>query len=178
MPTYSLVSGSFKNWRGMQESGGRRIKRSLHVDVASVRFLDEDDVERFSQFRLLQGYIAGKRAALAESAQNQGEAAEIPANKRRLTNLGTFRAYIIAYLRNHPEVHPYMTFLVRQLEPGPQGVPLEIYVFSKVTRWVDYEAIQADIFDHLLAIAPEFELRVFQSPSSGDLAALAREQPA
>lgn len=171
IPTYKLIEDSFKNWRGMQESGGRRIKRAIHVDMASVRFLDVEDLDRFSRFVLLRDYIARKRAELEEHNRAQvPEGSDLVANARRLTNLGTFRAYVQAYLRQHPAIHTTgMTFLVRQLAPGPTGVPLEIYVFTKDTAWVTYEGIQADVFDHLLAILPEFDLRIFQEPTGHDL---------
>jgi miniconductance mechanosensitive channel len=174
IPTYKLIEDSFKNWRGMQESGGRRIKRAIHIDMASVRFLDREDIDRFSRFVLLEDYIEGKRRALEDyNREHLPEGSDRILNARRLTNLGTFRAYIQAYLRQHPAIHTEgMVFLVRQLDPGPEGLPLEIYVFSKETAWVVYEGVQADIFDHLLAILPQFGLRVFQKPAGHDLARL------
>jgi miniconductance mechanosensitive channel len=172
IPSYALVSDSFKNWRGMSESGGRRIKRAVLLDMASIRFLTEADVERLSRILLLGPYLEQKRAELAaHNAQIQADPG-LPINGRRLTNLGTFRAYVAAYLRRHPQVHQDMTFLVRHLDPTPQGLPLEIYVFSRDQVWANYENIQADIFDHVLAAAPVFDLRVFQAPSSGDVARL------
>ena len=172
IPTYKLIEDSFKNWRGMAESGGRRIKRALHIDMSSVRFLDEADLERFSRFLLLADYVAEKRRELEEHNRAHLPAgSDLVANARRLTNLGTFRAYAHAYLRQHPKVHTAgMTFLVRQLAPGPDGLPLEIYVFSRDQSWVGYEGVQADVFDHLLAILPQFGLRVFQNPTGHDLA--------
>jgi len=176
VPTYKLIEGSFKNWRGMSESGGRRIKRALYLDATSVRFLEAADLDRFEKFALLRDYIRRKRKELDESNRQRLEAGqELRANARRLTNLGTLREYIRAYLAQRPDIHQEsMTFLVRQLAPGPEGVPLEIYVFTKTTAWAEYEGIQADIFDHILAIVPEFDLRVFQNPTGYDLAAWSR----
>ncbi len=174
IPTYALISHSFKNWQGMQESGGRRIKRALYLDMTSIRFCDEPLLERFSRMQLLRPYLEKKQAEIAQSNRDQGVDAESPVNGRRLTNVGTFRAYLEAYLRNHPKVHQGMTFLVRQLAPTDRGLPLEIYVFSSDQVWANYEAIQADIFDHLLAALPEFELRIFQSPTGSDFRHLAR----
>ncbi len=172
IPTHRLISESFRNWRGMQDSGGRRIKRSLNIDAGSVRFLTEDEVERFTRFTLLRDYIQRKRDELA--AYNAGlegpETANV--NLRRLTNLGTFRAYLWNYLRNHPGIHHGMTLLVRQLQPGEKGIPIEMYCFTSTTEWAAYEGIQADIFDHILAQCGEFGLSVFQAPSGTDVAAL------
>lgn len=169
LPTYALISESFKNWRGMFESGGRRIKRSLLIDMRTVRFADEELLARWQKMRLLRPYLAEKLAEIAAENQSLGEDLGVLGNGRRLTNLGTFRAYCIAYLRAHPRIHQEMTFLVRQLQPTGEGVPLEIYVFTNDTRWVVYEGIQADIFDHLLAVIGQFGLRVFQTPSGHDV---------
>ena len=173
IPTHKLITDSFKNWRGMQASGGRRIKRSINLDMSTIRFLDEDDIERFGEFALLKDYIAGKRAELEDYNREHDSEESAIVNARRLTNVGTFRAYTINYLRSHPMVNRGMTFLVRQLQPTENGLPLEIYIFTSTTNWNAYEAIQADLFDHLLAILPEFGLRVFQRPSGGDFALLA-----
>ena len=170
IPTYALISESFKNWRGMQESGGRRIKRNIHVDVSSVRFLSEEEIDRFGAFALLADYVAGKKSELEQANLTTKGDPAVNANVRRLTNVGTFRAYIVAYLRNHPRVHERMTFLVRQLQPTQHGLPIEIYIFTDTVNWGEYEAIQADIFDHLLSIIQEFGLSVYQSPSGEDLA--------
>lgn len=170
IPTYKLIDDSFKNWRGMSASGGRRIKRSINLDVNTIRFLREDDLKRFEKFQILDEYIRGKRKDLEESNESSGGSAAI--NSRRLTNIGTYRAYIAGYLRAHPGIHDGMTFLIRQMESGVQGVPIQIYVFSNDTEWVAYEALQSDIFDHLLAIVPEFGLRVFQNPTGADFSAL------
>ena len=172
IPTHRLISESYKNWRGMSESGGRRIKRSINIDVSSVRFLTDEEVQRFEQFTLLSEYVARKREELKayNAALDGPDSAK--ANLRRLTNLGTFRAYIWSYLRNHPQIHGNMTLLVRQLQPGDTGIPIEIYCFTSTTDWVAYEDIQADIFDHLLAQCGEFGLKVFQAPSGADVQAL------
>jgi len=172
IPTYSLISESFKNWRGMEESGGRRIKRSLRLDMNSVRFCDEALLTELEQIRLLEPYLSQRRAEVATYNQTLGIDDNDLVNGRHLTNLGTFRAYILAYLRNHPKVNQEMTLLVRQLPPGEAGIPLEIYAFSSDQVWANYESIQADIFDHLLAILPVFQLRVFQDPSGADVRAL------
>jgi len=173
IPIYSLISDSFKNWRGMQQSGGRRIKRSIVIDMTSIRFCDQEMLERFKSFDLLRDYLAGKLKEVDEdNARKKGDK-HYNVNKRNLTNIGTFRAYLIEYLKQHPKIHNSMTFLVRQLQPGSQGLPVEIYVFSNDQEWARYESIQADIFDHLLAVIPEFNLRVFQQPSGYDIASAA-----
>jgi miniconductance mechanosensitive channel len=169
IPTHRLISDSFKNWRGMSESGGRRIKRSLHLDASSVHFLSQEEIGNCRRFALLDDYLAGKDSELAE--YNHGLScnnADADINQRRLTNVGTFRAYTYEYLKQHPSIHRGMTLLVRQLSPGPQGVPIEIYCFTNTTNWNDYEGIQGDIFDHLLAIVPEFGLRLYQQPAGAD----------
>ena len=172
IPTYALVTNSFKNWRGMSESGGRRIKRALYLDASSIRFLSEEEVDKFTRFELLKDYIAGKQGDLLQHNERIGHAAD-GVNYRRLTNIGTFRAYLKAYLRHHPKVKQDLTLLVRQLPPTERGLPIEIYVFSKDQAWANYEAIQADIFDHLLAVIPEFGLRVYQQPAGSDFHSLA-----
>lgn len=174
-PTYALMSDTFRNWQGMSESGGRRIKRALHLDMNTVRFLDPALLEQVSSFDLLKTYLADKRAQIAEDAKARGVDPAHRVNARQLTNLGTFRAYVFAYLRAHPKIHDDMTFLVRHLAPGPEGVPLEIYVFSNDQVWANYEALQADIFEHLLAVLPEFDLRPYQKPSGRDLRVLAAD---
>ena len=169
IPTHRLISESYKNWRAMSESGGRRIKRSIDIDISSVRFLTDDEMQRFEAFTLLREYVARKRTELTEYnvALKGPDSAKV--NLRRLTNLGTFRAYIWNYLRNHPEIHREMTLLVRQLQPGDTGIPIEIYCFTNTTEWAAYEDIQADIFDHILAQCGEFDLRVFQALSGADV---------
>lgn len=173
IPIRKLVTDSFKNWRGMQESGGRRIKRAIFLDQTSIRFLDEDDYERLASFGHLETYLEKKRAELAEWNGRLGKRASVPANTRRSTNIGTLRAYLDNYLRSHPGIHQGMSVMVRQLPLGPDGLPLEIYCFTNTTTWAIYEGIQADIFDHVLAILPEFDLLVFQNPSGQDVRGLA-----
>jgi miniconductance mechanosensitive channel len=172
VPTYALVSDSFRNWRGMDDSGGRRIKRAVRIDIASIKFCDAEMLERFKKIRFISEYVESKLAEVAK--HNQGVKADevLLVNGRHLTNVGTFRAYLVAYLRNHAHIKQNMTSLVRQLPPTENGLPIELYVFSADQRWVQYEAIQADIFDHLLAVLPLFDLRVFQSPTGADLRSL------
>lgn len=172
VPTYRLMSESFRNWRGMQESGGRRIKRALLIDQSSVRFLEHDEREALRRIALIDDYLERKREELAEHNQRLEAAGREPVNTRRVTNLGTFRAYVVAYLREHPRVHPDMRLMVRQLEPGPTGLPLEIYCFASTTDLQEYEDVQSDIFDHLLATLPAFGLRLYQHPGGADLSAL------
>ena len=174
VPTHKLISESFRNWRGMSESGGRRIKRSIHVDMSSVRFLTDREIERFRSFAPLSEYMRHKLEELdSHAAENVAEPG-MTGDPRRLTNIGTLRAYIVSYLKQHPDLDTEaMTFLVRQLKPGPQGLPIEIYAFSTDTRWSAYEDIQADIFDHILAMIPEFGLRAFQEPSGADVRVIA-----
>lgn len=175
VPIRKLVTDSFKNWRGMQESGGRRIKRSIYLDQNSIRFLTSEDYEKLASFGHLETYLEIKRAELAEWNSRLGDRAKVPANTRRSTNIGTFRAYLETYLRKHPGIHQGMTVMVRQMPPGPEGLPIEIYCFTNTIAWAAYEGIQADIFDHIFAILPEFDLRVFQKPSGQDLRNLSDE---
>jgi miniconductance mechanosensitive channel len=172
IPTHRLITDSFKNWRGMSQSGARRIKRAIFIDVSSIRFQTQDEVDHFKRFALLNDYVKNKEQELAD--YNAGLATEVDAdvNRRRLTNVGTFRAYAYDYLKNHPRIDKNMTLIVRQLAPGPEGLPLEIYCFTNTTEWAAYEDIQSDIFDHLLAIVPEFGLRLYQKPAGSDLANL------
>ncbi|WAG80139.1 mechanosensitive ion channel family protein [Metapseudomonas furukawaii] len=172
IPTKRFITDSFKNWRGMQESGGRRIKRSLYLDQNSVRFLDRDEITRLHGVRLLDGYLKAKESELLSWNSQLAEPHRLPINSRQLTNLGTFRAYVEHYLRENPDIRKDMTLLVRQMAPTADGLPLELYCFTNTTAWARYEAIQSDIFDHLLAILPEFGLRVFQHPSGADMRAL------
>lgn len=167
IPTHRFISESFKNWRGMSEAGGRRIKRALHLDVNTVRFLTDEEIAHLSRYELLRDYMAEKQEELTEYAAAKAEAVAADGDdwlpdQRRLTNVGTFRAYVVAYLAAHQGIHDDMTRLVRQLPPGPKGLPIELYCFTRDTAWATYEGIQADIFDHLLAILPEFGLEVFQ----------------
>jgi len=169
IPTWRLMSESFKNWRGMQAAGGRRIKRSLFIDASGVRFIAEAEEQKLTQVRLLTDYMGRKKAELKAWNEAQGNVAELSANRRRITNIGTFRAYALAYLKSHPDIHPDMTCMVRQMEATAQGVPLEIYCFTRTTGWADYERIQGDIFDYLLAVLPEFGLSLYQQPSGSDM---------
>lgn len=169
IPTHKFLQNSFKNWRGMQQSGGRRIKRAINLDMTSVRFLSPEEIEHFRQFHLLRDYVDRKAHELEEYNRKHNPDGDAIVNARRLTNLGMLRAYVTEYLRRHPMIHQELTFLVRQLAPGPTGIPLEIYVFVSDVRWAIYEGVQADVFDHLLAMIPEFGLRVFQQPSGADL---------
>ena len=169
IPTNRLITDTFMNWRGMSESGGRRIKRALLLDQTSVHFLDNDEYQHLKSSFLLDKYLDEKNQEIAAWNESLGPQANSKLNQRALTNLGTFRAYIQNYLQHHPGIHQEMTLLVRQLEPTAQGLPLEIYCFSNSTDWAFYENVQSDIFDHLLAILPEFGLRVFQQPSGADL---------
>lgn len=174
IPTHLLISESFRNWRGMTESGGRRIKRALVIDQTSIRFLDDSEVEGLKRFRLLDAYLARKQEEIAEWNRHELSSDCDSINARRITNIGTLRAYVIAYLKNHPRISGEgFTLMVRQLPPGPQGLPLEIYCFTNTVEWSQYEAIQADIFDHMMAILPEFGLRMFQQPSGHDVAHIA-----
>jgi miniconductance mechanosensitive channel len=169
IPTKRFISDPFKNWRGMQESGGRRIKRSLLLDQTSISFLSPEQIARLQRFLLLGQYLNSKQSELLSWNSALAEASQEPANTRRVTNIGTFRAYVEHYLRQHPGIHQEMTQLVRQLSPTADGLPLELYCFTNTIAWARYEAIQSDIFDHLLAILPEFGLRVFQHPSGADM---------
>jgi miniconductance mechanosensitive channel len=169
IPTHRLISESYRNWRGMEDSGGRRIKRAIHLDQTAIRYLTPEERTRMHRVSLLSEYIASKQAELEAFNASLTEQGQEPVNTRRLTNLGTFRAYVEAYLRHHPRVHQGLTLLVRQQPPGPTGLPIEIYCFTNTVKWAEYEAIQSDIFDHLLAIVPEFGLRVFQQPTGADI---------
>lgn len=173
MPTHALITNSFKNWRGMQESGGRRIKRSLMLDLQSVRFCDEELLKKLETIGSLKGYLDKRRKEVERWNEERNIDGTCPLNGRRLTNLGTFRAYVEAYLREHPKIHQEgLTFLVRQMAPTEKGVPIELYVFVKDIRWAYFEAIQADIFDHLIAAVPWFDLALYQAPAGRDVRAL------
>lgn len=174
IPTHKLITDSYRNWRGMTEAGGRRIKRAIHIDQSAIRFISDEEADGLRRFRILGPYLASKEAELGEwNAKNAGggHSSESPVNARRLTNMGTFRAYVVAYLQKHPHVRADMTIMVRQLPPAPEGLPLEIYCFTDTTAWGEYEAIQSDIFDHLIAILPEFGLHLYQQPSGMDMRA-------
>ncbi|MDC6404267.1 MULTISPECIES: mechanosensitive ion channel family protein [Maribacter] len=164
IPTYALISDSFKNWRGMQESGGRRIKRALNISQKSIRFLSDKDVEALKKIQLIQPYLSDRNEKIKAFNIENGRNKELAINGRNLTNIGVFRKYITDYLENHSAVNKGMTLMVRQLAPTPQGIPLEIYAFSADKRWENYEYVMADIFDHLMAALPFFDLKVFELP--------------
>jgi len=172
VPTYDLISKSFKNWRGMYDNKGRRIKRPIFIDLQTINFVDSPQLEHFKKIRRLRPYLEAKLQEVETANQETGLDMEVLCNGRRLTNLGTFRAYCLAYLKEHPGIYQEELMIVRQLDPTDHGIPLEIYAFTNETAWVKYEGIQSDIFDHLLSIVGEFGLRVFQKPSGRDLAAL------
>lgn len=169
IPTYALISESFHNWSSMHESGARRIKRSIYVDMTSIKFCTEEMLERFEKIKLLQDYLINKKLEIEKYNKIHNVDSAYIINGRHLTNIGTFRAYIEQYLKNHPRVHHDMTLIVRQLQPTENGLPIEVYVFANDTKWENYEAIQSDIFDHILAVVSEFDLRVYQSPTGHDL---------
>lgn len=168
VPTYALISGSFRNWRGMIHSGGRRIKRSVIIDIASIKFYKVDEVNELSKIHLLTKYLDEKKAEITQSCSALNIDPQDISNSRQLTNIGTFRAYIESYLKQHPKVHKEMTCMVRQLSSTESGIPLELYCFSNDQNWAKYEGIQADIFDHILAMAPIFGVRIFQHPTGHD----------
>lgn len=166
IPAYALVADAFKNWRGMSESGGRRIKRNISIDISSIKFLEQKQIDELKSIELLQPYLEEKLATIGKEKKTSSPDGDFSLNCRNLTNIGTFRAYCLAYLKANPSIHKEgMTFLVRQLAPTEKGVAIEIYVFVKDTRWIYYEGIQGDIFDHLLASLKTFDLRAFQLPS-------------
>ena len=171
IPTWSLVSDSFKNWSGMSASGGRRIKRSISIDATSIHFLDEDERQRLHKAHLLKPYLTTRHQEIDEWNQLL-DAPESVLNHRRMTNIGTFRAYLNEYLRHHPRIRKDMTLMVRQLAPDDHGLPIEIYAFTNTVAWLEYESIQADIFDHIFAVIEEFGLRIHQSPTGNDIRAL------
>jgi len=173
IPTYALVSESFNNWKGMEESGGRRIKRSINIDMSSVTFLNPAQIEKLGNFHLLKDYISSKQKEIVDFNKSLNLEEGTVTNGRKMTNLGVFRRYLEEYLQHHPMIHKDMTFLVRHLQPTEKGLPVEIYVFSKDQAWSNYEGIQADIFDHILAVLPEFDLHVFQNPTGSDFQKLA-----
>ncbi|WP_166839099.1 mechanosensitive ion channel family protein [Rheinheimera pleomorphica] len=172
IPTRRFMTDPFKNWRGMQESGGRRIKRCILLDQQSVHFLDAEQKKRLGRFKLLKDYLASKQQEIDDWNTQLAEEGKEPVNTRRITNIGTFRVYIERYLQSHPGIHQQMTLMARQLPVTADGLPLELYCFTNTTAWLKYESIQSDIFDHLLAILPEFGLRVYQHPSGMDVRAL------
>ena len=172
IPTYTLITDYFKNWRGMEESGGRRIKRSINIDINSIKFCTPEMLERFQKFEYVSEYVEETEKLLTIYNDKKNVDNGILVNGRRQTNIGIFRAYLKGYLRNNPKVHNDMTFLVRQLQPTGDGLPIEVYVFSKDQEWDIYEDNQADIFDHILAVVQEFDLKVFQQPTGRDFSNL------
>ncbi|RLD68534.1 MAG: mechanosensitive ion channel family protein [Bacteroidetes bacterium] len=168
VPTYTLVTKPFANWRGMEESGGRRIKRSIFIDVSSIKFCDKEMIEKLKNFHLIKNYIEAKETEIKDYNTKHGLESGNIVNARRITNIGTFRKYIEHYLKEHPKLNKNLTILVRQLQVTSNGLPMEIYVFSSDQRWVYYEAIQSDIFDHIFSIIPEFDLKLYQNPTGQD----------
>ena len=169
IPPYLLVSDSFQNWQGMQESGGRRVKRSINIDMSSVRFCTPEMLAKYRKIQLLKDYVDRTEKVVEEYNKEHNIDNSVLVNGRRQTNLGVFRAYLTNYLKSLPTVNQELTCMVRQLQPTETGIPLELYFFSANKVWVAYEGIQADVFDHVLAIIPEFDLQVFQNPSGADL---------
>jgi miniconductance mechanosensitive channel len=168
VPTQALTSDAFQNWRGMQQSGGRRLKRSIHIDISTIKNCDDPLLDRLMKIRRLQDYLSAKRSEIAEHNKVRGIDSLNKVDGRRLTNIGLFRAYLVSYLKDHSKIQQDTTLLVRQLEPVESGLPIEICAFIKETAWADFEAVQADIFDHILAVVPQFDLKVFQGPAGGD----------
>ncbi len=168
VPTNKLIEQSFKNWRGMQDTGSRRIKRSIHIDISSIKFLSVEMSKRFEKFQLISEYLKDKSNELENDNSEKGVDTSELINGRRLTNVGVFREYLKAYLHSRSDINDNLTFLIRQLSPGAEGLPIQIYVFASTTAWVKYEEIQSDVFDHLMAVIPEFDLKVFQNPTGND----------
>jgi miniconductance mechanosensitive channel len=178
IPTYKLLDTPYRNWRGMQESGGRRIKRAIYIDMNTIRFCDQGMLDRFKRIDLVRDYIETRLAEFDERAEVDSERSENAFDEQSLTNVSVFRAYVANYLKGRQDIHQSkMDLLVRQLDPGTTGLPLEVYAFTKTVNWVEYEAIQADIFEHLIAAAPQFDLRVFQQPTGVDFQALVGSEP-
>lgn len=178
IPTYALVSDSFKNWQAMKDWGGRRIARSIHIDTSSIRFCTDEMLECFARIWYLEEYIADKRRELTEYNRTHGIDDSVQVNGRRMTNIGTFRAYLVAYLEHHSEIHQNILIMARQLEPTERGVPIQVYAFTKTTVWAEYEELVSHIFDHILAVVPFFDLRVYQYPTGEDLRTFAPRNPA
>ena len=166
IPTYALITDSFKNWRGMQESGGRRIKRALIIKQKNIKFLNSAEIEKLKKIQLITNYLNSRNEKISTYNQENNIDKTLLLNGRNLTNIGVFRKYIESYLSNHSALNTNMTMMTRQLEPTPQGIPMEVYVFSSDKRWKNYEYIMSDIFDHLLAAVSYFDLEVFELPTS------------
>lgn len=169
IPAYALISDSFRNWRGMRNAGGRRIKRSIYIDTSSITFCTPEKIEQFKSIQFLRDYMIERQKEIDEYNEKHQIDKSSKVNGRQMTNIGVFRAYILNYLKNHPRIHQEMMMIVRQMAPGEHGLPLEIYAFANDTNWVVYESVQSDIFDHIFAVAPEFGIRIFQSPMGHDL---------
>ena len=174
IPTYSFISDSFKNWRGMEESDGRRIKRALNIKIDSILFCTEQMLDNFSKIQLIQNYIEIKRKEIAEYNQEQNIDQSKVINGRSLTNIGVFRIYLENYLKTNPNINNNLTCMVRQLEPTDKGLPIQIYAFSKEKNWTKFEGVVADIFDHITAATQEFDLEIFQDPAGADFTAIGR----
>jgi len=175
IPTYRMVEVAYKNWRGMQESGGRRIKRSILIDMESIRFCDQEMLAQFRKIDLINEFLEHRLGEIDKFQLENADIIDSPLDGPQITNIEIFRAYIAAYLRGREDIHQEeMTFLIRSLAPGRDGLPVEVYVFARTTDWVKYEGIQGEIFDHLLAAAPNFGLQVFQEPTGAAFASLAR----
>ncbi|MEO1995397.1 MAG: mechanosensitive ion channel domain-containing protein [Planctomycetaceae bacterium] len=175
IPTYAITSDSFKNWRGMEKSGGRRIKRAIMLDMNTIKFCTPSMLERFQRIDILREYLSERTQQIEQEHQHQRTDAGHAINSRRLTNIGTFRIYLVEYVRRLPELNSDMTLLVRQLAPTREGLPIELYFFSSNTAWVEFESIQADLFDHILSVASEFDLALFQSPTGADFRGIGAE---
>ncbi|WP_241579215.1 mechanosensitive ion channel family protein [Rosenbergiella nectarea] len=177
IPAYALISDSFRNWRGMSESGGRRIKRSVNIDTTSIHFLSTEEIDQLGQAHLLSPYLVNKQQEISQwNAQRDNHNASL-LNHRALTNIGTFRIWLESWLKTHPQIRQDMTLMVRQLAPSENGQPIEIYAFTNTVVWAEYEAIQSDIFDYLYAALPTFGLRVHQTPTGTDIRALMPSRP-
>ncbi|MEC8832404.1 MAG: mechanosensitive ion channel domain-containing protein, partial [Bacteroidota bacterium] len=175
VPTYSFISDSFKNWRGMEEAGARRISRSIYINQQSIKFCDAELIERFRKIHLLAPYIERKLKEIEQyNIENKIDTSQV-SNGRRITNIGTFRAYLLSYIQHHPKINKDLTILVRQLAPTELGIPIQIYAFCNDIVWVNYEAVQSDIFDHALAVVSQFDLEIFQSPSGSDFQKLLKQ---
>ena len=166
IPTYALISDSFQNWRGMQDSGGRRIKRAINIKMASIHYLSNEEITAFKKIQSITSYLNTRQKDIEIYNTQNNIDKELLLNGRHLTNIGVFRKYAETYIENHSGIHKKMTLMVRQLAPGTQGIPIEIYAFSKDKRWENYEYIMADIFDHVIAAVPYFNLEIFELPSN------------
>lgn len=176
IPTYLLLSEAFKNWRGMQETGGRRAKKHLNIKISSIRFLNEDEINELDKIDLLKGFIEQRRAEIEQYNSSKNIDMQMPVNGRRMTNVGLFRAYVTQYLKHHPLVRSDMSLMVRQLQPTENGLPLELYMFTDSVVWAEYEGIVSDIFDHLFAAVKYFDLEIFESPASDDIRQVAKSK--